>query len=306
MEGQARKNREPSCNYTTINGAEFCYFRWNQSAKHLVLLVHATGFHARCWDVTIAELGSDFQVIAMDMRGHGRSEKKSPYDWLTFGKDVVSLLETLDLVDVVGVGHSMGGYSLTQACAASPRRFKGLVLVDPVIFPTAFYGETAVPNQVNSVDSHPVARRRNEWASPKEMFDNLEQRHPFSLWKKDCLWDYCRWGLLANEEGKFELACPPRVEASIYMGSRVTDIGRLCKTISHPVVVMRAPAPNPDSQSLDFSKSPTRADLHEQFERGEDRYLSDLTHFIPMQRPDLVAQEIIRLAKLRKPRVDSD
>ena len=288
----------PNRHHKTINGVDICYFQWNGAASCNVLLVHATGFHARCWNATVEELGSEYRITAIDMRGHGRSERKNPYDWPTFGKDLAQFVEVLDLRDTIGVGHSMGGHSLVQACAAHPDRFKGLVLVDPVIFPSDSY-TTPPKAQHNSVDLHPISRRRNEWKSPQEMVASFEFRHPFNLWRKECLCDYCFWGLISAAEGQYELACPPRVEASIYMGSRSMDISHLCETIQQPVVVMRAQVRDPDSQELDFSKSPTRSDLHLLFANGDDRFLPHLSHFIPMQSPDLVAHEITRLAQLR-------
>lgn len=288
----------PNLHFATVNGVRTCYFQWNESAKDVVLLIHATGFHARCWDSTVEELGTKFRVIAIELRGHGRTEKQPPYDWWTFGRDLTQFVEDLDVSNAIGVGHSMGGHCLIQACAAHPDRFKGLVLVDPVIANPRDYPAIDSAAQWDSVESHPVSRRRDEWESPEQMFENFRVRHPFSIWKEKCLLDYCRWGLLKSRESTYKLACPPRVEASIYVGSRSSDVSGLCANIPHPVVIMRAQPRDPTSTKLDFSKSPTWPALHEQFIKGEDRFLPDLSHFIPMERPDLVAQEVSRLNQL--------
>ncbi|MCY3884131.1 MAG: alpha/beta hydrolase [Gammaproteobacteria bacterium] len=288
----------PSQHFKSVNGVKICYFVWNESAENAVLLIHATGFHARCWDSTVAYLGPQFKVIALELRGHGRSENKPPYDWLTFGEDLKRFVKDLDLSNAVGVGHSMGGHCLTQACAVHPECFRALLLVDPVIADPRNYPAIDSVSQWDSVDSHPISRRRNEWKSADEMFENFRNRHPFSIWKEKCLMDYCKWGLLKNSEGSYNLACPPRVEASIYVGSRTSDVSALCRKIRQPVVVMRAQPINRASQKLDFSKSPTWPDLHRQFAQGEDRYHPELSHFIPMERSDLVAQEVSRLSQL--------
>jgi pimeloyl-ACP methyl ester carboxylesterase len=288
----------PTLHFTTVNGVKTCYFEWNESASDLVLLIHATGFHARCWDSTVKELGAKFRVIAIELRGHGRTEKQPPYDWWTFGQDLAQFVKELNLSNAIGVGHSMGGHCLTQVCAAHPECFKGLVLVDPVISDPRNYPAIDSAAQWDSAESHPVSRRRNVWDSPEQMFENLKTRHPFNIWKEESLLDYCKWGLLKSQETTYCLACPPQVEASIYVGSRASDVSELCAKIPHPVVVMRAQPRDPTSTKLDFSKSPTWPALHKQFSRGEDRYLSNLSHFIPMERPELVAQEAIRLSQL--------
>ncbi len=288
----------PSLHFTTVNGVNTCYFQWNESAHDVVLLVHATGFHARCWDSTVKKLGSRFRVIAIELRGHGRSQKLPPYDWWTFGRDLTQFVKVLGVSNAVGVGHSMGGHCLTQACAAHPQCFKGLVLVDPVMANPRDYPAIDSVAQWDSAASHPVSRRRNDWNSPEEMFENFRNRHPFSLWKEECLMDYCKWGLLKNRKGTHSLACPPLVEASIYVGSRSSDLSGLCAKIDHPVVVLRAQPRDPNSKKLDFSQSPTWPELYRQFIKGEDNFHPELSHFIPMECPGLVAQEVNRLSQL--------
>ena len=39
-----------------------------------VVLVHATGFHARTWDAVARALPGSYRVFALDMRGHGASQ----------------------------------------------------------------------------------------------------------------------------------------------------------------------------------------------------------------------------------------
>ena len=88
------------------------------------------------------------------------------------------------------------------------------------------------------------------------------------------------------------LGCPPLVEASIYLGSAGRDIGALVPTLRNRVVVLRAKRKPKRDSDMDFSQSPTWEGLASAFRNGEDVYLPELTHFIPMQRPDLVAEHI--------------
>ena len=111
------------------------------------------------------------------------------------------------------------------------------------------------------------------------------------------LLDYCRFGLLPDGDG-FELACPPLVEASIYQGSAGRDIGDAIRTVTLPVAVLRAQGRDPDNRStetMDFARSPTWPGLAAAFPNGRDIHHPELSHFIPMQRPDLVAEEIHKL-----------
>lgn len=274
----------------TDDGARLVYFEWGTPADETMLLVHATGFHARCWDQVVEHL-PERHVIAVDMRGHGRSDKQPPYAWDRFGLDVQNLVERLDLNAVVGVGHSMGGHSVTQAAARVPGRFERLVLVDPVIVARENY---QAREWTPAGDEHPVGRRRNRFADWREMMERLGTRGSYPLWKPQVLEDYCRYGLLPNPEGDgYVLACPPEVEASIYMGSSSVDIYDLIAQIEIPVVVARAKPRTGPREGMDFGLSPTWPGLASQFRRGRDVFWPDLTHFMPMQAPERVADLIV-------------
>ena len=288
--------QQPAEKRLALAGVEVVYFEWgNRGAGPTVLLVHATGFHARCWDGVVRALGPDApHLVALDLRGHGRSAKVGPYHWRQFGADVAAFVAALDLDAIVGVGHSMGGHCVTWAAGAQPARFRQLLLVDPVIMAPGAYRQ---PPAFADSDVHPVARRRNRWGSPEAMFRRFENRHPFSLWESAVLRDYCRYGLLPAADGDgLVLACPPAVEAAIYMGSTGRDIGDVVATLPHPVTVLRArPREAAAEGKLDFSRSPTWPGLAAAFPKGWDVYLPALSHFIPMQRPALVAGHIREL-----------
>lgn len=271
-----------------------CYEWGAKDARDTALFVHATGFHARCWDRTVAALPEGWRAIAVDMRGHGTSDKREPYVWETFGRDLEELVSAFDLRQAVGVGHSMGGHCVTQVAARLPDAFRRLVLVDPVIFDPEAYA-TDRYRGYDSAEDHPVARRRNQWASWEEMFERFRDRPPFSLWRPEVLEDYCRYGVLPRSDGQgYELACPPLVEASIYLGNTQTDIHHLIPEVRVPVVVMRARGRDPDAApELDFSRSPTWPGLADTFPDGRDVYLPSLTHFIPMQEPEMVARFVV-------------
>jgi pimeloyl-ACP methyl ester carboxylesterase len=75
--------------YIDVNGVTLCYFEWGTPAADAptILLVHATGFHARCWDQTIKHLQGR-HVIAVDMRNHGRSTNTTGVGWEVYGDDL--------------------------------------------------------------------------------------------------------------------------------------------------------------------------------------------------------------------------
>ncbi len=286
--------REPNERRIDVGGVELCYFEWGASSARepTVLLAHATGFHARCWDRVVAALPAHRHVIAIDQRGHGRSAKVPPYNWESFGGDLVGFVRALALRGIVGCGHSMGGHAMLQAVAREPSRFERLLLVDPVIMDPALYESLKGATGLQRPQDHPTSKRNNHWQSWREMYERLHGRGSFAVWRDDVLEDYCRWGVLPNPDGPgWVLACPPLVEAAIYTGSAGRDIRDLFATVDVPVTVLRGEK-RARMEAMDFLASPTWEHLAEQFRHGRDVYLPRLTHFIPMQDPELVAQFI--------------
>jgi pimeloyl-ACP methyl ester carboxylesterase len=291
----AQAIEEPALQRAHVNGIGLAFFEWSARERGrgpTLLLLHATGFHARCWDPIVRRLGPR-HVLALDQRGHGRSEKTPIAHWRVFGEDVAAFVRARPGEAFVGVGHSMGGHALVDAAAALPERFPRLVLIDPVIGDPTTYGPGGgwraelPPGEV-----HPTAKRKRFFASPREMFERFRERRPYSLFTEEALWAYCEHGLLALADGEgFELACPPETEASIYMTSRsnagVIDSAR---RVQAPALVVRAKAPPPDRGLMDFESSPTWPGLAAAMPRGRDLHLPEWTHFLPMQAPELVAK----------------
>lgn len=296
---------EPTEHRVRANGIELAYFEWGRAHRGRepsLLLVHATGFHARCWDPVVAHLG-DRHVIAVDQRSHGRSEKTEITHWKVFGEDLADLVRTLDLRDGVGVGHSMGGHALIDAAAALPDRFRRLVLIDPVVASRDQYGEGGWTITSLGGEPHPTAKRKRRFASSDEMIERFRDRAPYRVFHPDALRAYCTYGLLPADDGDgYVLACPPELEASIYMTSRTNpDVHDSARALTIPVLVLRAKLPPDDRSVMDFSSSPTWPQLVGEFQHGREIHFADRTHFLPMEIPERIAELILRDAAAGDP-----
>jgi len=283
-----------------VNGIELAIFEWGASLRGRgasLLLAHATGFHARCWDPVVRRMG-ERHVVAVDQRGHGRSEVTGITHWNVFGRDLAALVETLDLEDLVGVGHSMGGHALVDAGAIQPARFRRLVLIDPVIAAPDQYGPGGWTISELGGAPHPTAKRKRHFGSPQEMMDRFRDRVPYRVFHPEALEAYCTWGLLPDPRSSgFELACPPEIEAAIYMTSRTNaEVHQSARALEMPVLVVRAKPPPRARDVMDFSSSPTWPGLAGELRDGRDLHLRDHTHFLPMEIPDRIAELIAREA----------
>ena len=283
---------EPTESFIEIDGVDICFFEWGERGAPQLLLVHATGFHSRCWDQIVKKLPDGLNVFCVDMRGHGRSEKTGPYSWDRFGTDLLRFCEAVNLCDAVGVGHSMGGYCVTHVAAQNNSHFKQLLLVDPVIMEPSVY-KNSERHKFDSVGDHPVARRKAVFKDAQEMYLRYKDRMPYNLWQDAVFKDYCDFGVLPATAGGVNLACPPHVEASIYMANFESNLHDLIPTISTPTVILRAAPRDAKSEEVNFASSPTWPDLAKQFINGHDVFLPELSHFIPMQDPELTLDFIL-------------
>lgn len=287
---------QPVRHRVAVNGLELAAWEWPGEGDP-ILLLHATGFHARCW-LAVVEALPGRHVFALDMASHGESERRPPpYSWKQFGDDVAGAVDVLGLRRVLGVGHSMGGHALVLAAVARPQRFRGLLLVDPVIVSPEL--GLLASGGVSGAD-HPIRRRRNRWDSPQQMFDAFRAKEPYAHWDARVLMDYCRFGLRPAADGGYELACPPELEAEVYGSMNMDHILPLLPRVQMPVEIIRARARRPGDSFFDFSPSPTWERLAELLPDAVDEQLEDASHFIPMERPAWLAERIARFdARLR-------
>ena len=288
---------QPRSFIVDAGGLPLCVFEWGNAPSDRtpsIVLAHATGFHARCWD-RVSRLLPGLHVLAVDLRGHGRSGGDTLGDWRELGADLATLATALSTALGVSralwVGHSMGGHAVTVAAAQAPAAVGRLLLLDPVIFAPEAYERRWNPMAPPPGQRHPVARRRNRFASAEEMFDTLRPRAPFADFDEAALRDYCRHGLRPAVDGDgLDLCCAPDFEARVYeTGASNAAIHADVRAVAVPVTVARARQPSEPTHLQDFSYSPTWPGLAQAFADGRDVPLPELGHFIPMQAPERTA-----------------
>jgi pimeloyl-ACP methyl ester carboxylesterase len=116
-----------------INGVQLHYAQSGRG--HDMVMVHGLGANLAFWNLRIVPpLTREFRVTTYDLRGHGRSDVPlSGYTSLEMARDLVGLLEHLDVAPAHLVGHSFGGGVALLAAILRPERVRSLVLVDAVV-----------------------------------------------------------------------------------------------------------------------------------------------------------------------------
>lgn len=126
--------------FVNNSGTQIYYETYGDDAGQPVLLLHGLGSSARDWERQRDAL-SDYRVVALDVRGHGRSDKpQGPYSVLQFAQDVVAVLDAVGIDAAHVVGLSMGGMIAFQLAVSFPARVRSLVIVNsgPALVPATF------------------------------------------------------------------------------------------------------------------------------------------------------------------------
>ncbi|MGW6500252.1 alpha/beta fold hydrolase [Nonomuraea angiospora] len=100
----------------TENSTDVELYYEDQGSGQPVVLIHGYPLNGHSWERQTRELlAAGYRVITYDRRGFGQSSKVgSGYDYDTFAADLNTLLETLDLREVILVGFSMGTGELAR------------------------------------------------------------------------------------------------------------------------------------------------------------------------------------------------
>ena len=279
-------------NYINHNNYKISYSKWNteKNSKYTLLFVHASGFHGMIWNQIITKL-PNYNCITIDLSGHGLSDNPDhDYKWNEFAFELQTLIVDLNLNNIIGIGHSLGGYAITHATNNLIDRFAGLILFDPSVFTKSKY-EQNIKRKKDFI--HPISKRRNLWDSSDAMYKNFSSRLPFKLWDKKVLKDYCKFGLIKDvDENIFKLSCPPWAEARMMSGSSQYGIFEIINKFNQKALVIRAGGKSSNNNKDLFSTSVTDPKLSEMFLNGKDLLINDVTHFIPQEKPEECAKII--------------
>lgn len=121
---------EPIMKTVAGHGVKIQLVQWGDEGKP-ILCIHGITANCRCWDVMASNLSPDHRVIAMDLRGRGRSESPdSGYSIEHHCKDILAILNDLGLEKAVLMGHSLGAFIALAFGAQHPDRVDRIILVD--------------------------------------------------------------------------------------------------------------------------------------------------------------------------------
>ena len=255
------------------------------------IFLHANGFNALTYRHVLAPLAKRYRILAIDQRGHGATSLETVVegrrDWLDMRDDLLAFLDALDLTHVVLSGHSMGATASLLAAAVAPARCRSLVLFDPVMPPPRPWGLSSEPGIAEA-----ARRRRAIFSSREDALKSYRGRGAFSTWPEPMLADYVDAGFRDLADGQITLTCAPAWEASSY-AAQEHDSWDALRRSTCPIDILRAEM----ASTFHLAANPEGLDG-----RARITTVSGTTHFLPIERPDLVQAALARAIEARDPR----
>jgi len=188
-----------------------------------LVMSHGNGMAIAGYRTFWRPLADEFQVVAFDVRSHGRSGggASGKHHWTQFVDDMEAVWQTV--VDSLGPRHTIGVFHSLSAVAALGhvrrygKRWDGLLLFDPPLMPPDGHLLQVLHKQEMAFLVERVLRRRRHYRSPDELAEQFSRQPLFRHWRPEAFQDMARAVLKYDAlAGGWVLACPPEYEARIY------------------------------------------------------------------------------------------
>lgn len=130
------------------NGITIAYHRTGGDDKPKLVLAHGITDSGLCWIRTAQELEADFDIIMVDARGHGESDKpEESYSPEDHADDLAGLIEGLGLQMPYVMGHSMGAATTANLASRYPHLVGKVILEDPPVYAATTPEEREIRNE---------------------------------------------------------------------------------------------------------------------------------------------------------------
>jgi pimeloyl-ACP methyl ester carboxylesterase len=162
----------------SLNGLEL-FYELRGSGPPLLLLHGGTGCHADWAYAGRDDLAAEYQLMAPDARGHGRSTNSQPtITHRQCALDTLALLDHLGIDRCRAIGVSMGGNILLHMATLQPDRITAMVVVSAAMY---------FPQQARSIMAQVQVEKRppSDWEAMRKRH-HLGDEQILALWEWGC------------------------------------------------------------------------------------------------------------------------
>ncbi len=174
---------KPSRGQVQAGSMTFSYLEWGERGAPLLLLHGITSSARGWWRVAPELVALGYHIYALDMPGHGQSQLADVHQIGQIASRIQQVLDELQLVKPVVIGHSWGGAVALQLAASIP--VARVVLVDPLLELSSERGALRLPTYLDGLGMPP------ELTLPALQVANPDWHAGDFVWKGEAL-QQCR------------------------------------------------------------------------------------------------------------------
>lgn len=255
--------------------------------------LHANGYPPACYLPLIDLLKNHYHANAMHLRPlWPNSNPKEIRAWHPLTDDFMLYLDSFANGPFIAIGHSVGAIVALRAAIRQPKRFRALVLIDPVLFSPRLI---AVWNLTKALGLgyklHPLIsgalKRRRKFDNLDNLFTSYRRKQIFRYFSDTSLWAYILGIVKQSTDQGFDLAYSPEWEAQIYYSGvwKDMDIWWGIPSLNVPTLIIRGAETDTFMPPVAHKIEKIRPDI---------RIISidKSTHLVPLEKPQETYQTI--------------
>ena len=256
-----------------------------------VLLLHGLSSTAHIWDLVAPLLVEEARVIALDLRGHGQSDKPdADYNFETIGPDVFNVIAELEMDRPVLVGHSFGATVGLWVASRDADLLGGLIMVDGGMMDL---GDMTWPQTLERLSPPKIN------GTPADDFRAmLRERAPQGL-----ISPAVEAAIMANfevdDDNRILRRLPREYHLRILRAMWETRLEPLYEQVACPVLLLPCRRLETDDPDVLKRKQDGVLLAEARLEDVETVWLENTVHDAPLQRPHKLMEEIGRFLRER-------
>lgn len=169
-----------SSGYADVNGIKLYHEIYGEGEA--VLLIHGGLTTIGEMEGWVQPLAKTWQVIALEMQGHGRTaDTDRPMSFTMMGDDIAALLDYLKIRQADLVGHSFGGASAIRAAIQHPRNVRRLAVISSPYARSGWYPEVQQgmsrvgAAMAENMMQTPTGKFSKQWSEPQRFPQFLDK-----------------------------------------------------------------------------------------------------------------------------------
>ncbi len=133
---QDKKPPLPVQDFITLEDGNRMFYRKQGTGQISLVFVHGWCIDGNYFQSQMGHLDKQYQLVSVDLIGHGKSDAdRQKWTMQQYGKDIAQLVESLQLQEVILIGHSMSEVIVAEAAALLGDKVKAIIGIDTYINP---------------------------------------------------------------------------------------------------------------------------------------------------------------------------